>query len=96
MQTRLRSSFITTRYRGTRARVPDYQQATRALECRASVDLERGLLVGITLHLAQPGGLAEFLDRKLHGPAPALAGLADHQQRRSGLARLETSAQREA
>ena len=57
--------------------------------------ISRGLLAAITLHLAQPGGLAEFLDRKLHGPAPALADLANHQHRRVGVAGVETPIQSE-
>jgi hypothetical protein len=67
----------------------DYQQATRALEFRASVDLDRYLLSGITRHLSQ-AGLAEFLERKLAGAAPSLAGLVEQQHRRVGVASLET------
>ena len=63
----------------------DFQRATRALECRANVDLERYLLNAITLHLAQ-AGLDEFLERKLAGASAPLAGLVEQQHRRVGVA----------
>ena len=52
----------------------NYNQKTRALEFRTDrVELDRYLVGGITLHLVD-AGFAPFLEQKLHGPAPDLAG----------------------
>jgi hypothetical protein len=62
----------------------EYRQATRVLEMRANAELERGLHPAISLLLGR-AGLQDFLERKLTGAAPSLAGVVDRQHRLAGV-----------
>jgi hypothetical protein len=63
----------------------DYAHATRVLEAAVQQDLARYLEVPIVIHVAERGGLTNFLERRLVGTPADLRALVEAQHRRNGV-----------